>query len=436
MLDDATTTTVRHALERIRDEAAAALALLPVSRRIVRAGENLQAALDQGGAIELEPATWEGTFLAHVPGTQLFGGSAALHGVSGPAIKVPPGAHDIAITLGSATTAWPDCPVLVGDNNDAQTTLDAVPRRITLQMAVPTHRGKRGFYINGAEVTLGRCVVADTYDPGGQDSQAILIANTPGPVSVLGGTFEAGSEIILVGGTGLAIPGIVPADLLFDGVTLARPMTWQTDGIPRKVKNCLELKAGQRVTVRNATLDGCWKQGQEGFALVMTPRNGHPIRDVLVEDVTIRNCSSVLQLMGFNDSSSQPQSEQTTNVTLRRVRSQVTKALGGAGRLVQWSLAPFNLHLEECEHQGDGSSTVYTYGGTAPDIGALTQTFGFRMTRCKTTFGSYGLNTNGNPYGRQWQTALPDGVISGNTLVGAAAETQKNLPDNAFLDVW
>jgi len=53
---------------------AAALAMIPPDATVVRAGDNLQAALDKGGAVQIEKgAIFEGTFVLKVPATRLIG---------------------------------------------------------------------------------------------------------------------------------------------------------------------------------------------------------------------------------------------------------------------------------------------------------------------------------------------------------------------------
>src|SRR5215211_269770 len=70
-------TDLRDSLTLIRDTADRALAALPVPTTpvvTVRAGENLQAALDAGGSIRLEAgATFQGNYLMRRPGTVLAG---------------------------------------------------------------------------------------------------------------------------------------------------------------------------------------------------------------------------------------------------------------------------------------------------------------------------------------------------------------------------
>ena len=55
------------------------------------------------------------------------------------------------------------------------------------------------------------------------------------------------------------------------------------------VKNTLELKNAQRVTVDGNLLENCWSAGQYGYAIVLTPRNSGRAPWTRVQDVTFTN---------------------------------------------------------------------------------------------------------------------------------------------------
>lgn len=427
---------MRAAIQRIIDDANAAMALLPPEFVTVKAGDNLQAALDAGGVIKLaDGATFAGNFVARKPGTKLIGPGAAIAGGSGgAAILVPPGARDVEIVLGSATTAWQDSVVQVGAGDATQSALADVPRDVRLSILVPKHRGKRAFNINGANVLMTNCGCRDVWDPAGRDSQGILVWNTPGPVTVDGGTFEAGSENVLVGGDATAIRDVVPTDLLFQNVTLYRPDSWRTDGVNRKVKNLFELKAGVNVQLLNATLDGCWTAAQVGWALMLTPRDGKAIRNVLVRDVAIRNAGGALNMIGYDNIAPSPQ---TTGIILQRVSAQVAAARG-TGRFAQWEGGPKAVTIDACAFDGDAQIIYASPGGTTwnPDgtRGTTALTEGVAITGNTFASRQYGISVNGFSYGKNWADGFPGGIIENNTLVGPTAANHKgNIPPSNVL---
>jgi hypothetical protein len=421
---------------------------------LVRAGENLQAALDKGGSITLEDgATFAGGFVLKVPGTRVFGAKANLVGGPGvAALSVPPGAKDVKAFVGTATTPWDQRVVMVGDNDPAvQSRLDQVPDGVEITCFVPKHRGKTAFWINGSNVKLTNCGCADVYDPAVRDSQGVSVLNTPGPVAVSGGVFQAGTEIVMVGGDKTGIPNVNPTNVVFEDVVLSRPIAWKTDGVNRKVKNCFELKAGINVVLRRARLDGCWVQAQVGWALMLTPRDGKQVKNVLVEDVVVANVGGGFDLAGYDDAAYTPQ---TQGVTFRRTSVSVVPGFG-TGRFGMLIAEPAGVTVDDCTFDGsnygkpppvtddDRQSTISSEPGTVWDtptssrIGSIVK--GVRIVNSKLTMRGYGVMVNGNAYGLKWQDGWPDGVISGNTFVqppdaGLAAFAKKNLPpDNTWI---
>ena len=70
----------------------------------------------------------------------------------------------------------------------------------------------------------------------------------------------------------------------------------ETSGTPRtngtlwNVKNTIELKNAQRVTIEGNIIENIWRAGQNGYALVLTPRNqGNTAPWTVVQDVMIRS---------------------------------------------------------------------------------------------------------------------------------------------------
>jgi hypothetical protein len=328
--------------------------------------------------------------------------------------------------------------VLLGDNDaNTQNSVAQVPTGITLtRVVVPTHRGKRAFEVN-AVATLVDCEAHDVYATTVVDSQGIAIMNTPGPVSVLGGTFEAGSENIIVGGDSIKIPGNTPSDLLFDGVTLRKPLSWQTDGVNRNVKNLFELKAGRRVILRNSVLDGCWVASQTGYAFVFTPKNANLIEDVLVEDCTVRNVAAFVQLMGLDYNSVTPQA--TRSIVFRRVNFTVSRAQFGnngssLGVLATMTGGMRDVTFDTCVGTFDGTRIVTsdsnaTYGQHGP----------LTIINCQMPTGQYGLMADGANYGDPLPTGsaytgqeLLIGAIAGNTFSGAPTRFKANFPNNVW----
>jgi hypothetical protein len=379
--------------------------------------------------IKLDPAVaYEAARFTVPSGTSIRCYGARVRGTSGPAFYVPPGASNVLIEGAIASASYSSV-IAVGDN--ATTDLALVPDNITLtNVSVPTHRGKRAFEIHGKNVVINNPFVDDTFEPAGFDSQGIWINNTPGPVTVNGGIISAGSENIMVGGAATGIAGLIPADLLFDGVTLYRPLSWRTDGIRRYVKNLFELKTGERVTVRNVIKDGNWTDaGQQAYAVQITPRNGGGIRDILFENVTIRNTGGGFNILG--DNSVEPYAPfKTTGIRVVNSNILASKTdFGGFGYLAMLTGGPGTLEITGTRFVGDNYYGVTTTVGDQKVVQSIRLLNNQIMAPYYTsvilpisTPGSNGLDT--------W---VMDYAVTGNRIANSSSACRTKFPDNTYV---
>jgi hypothetical protein len=440
------------AVERVMvsiQEVKAALTTAPEPvQTVVRAGENLQAALDQAGAIELDAeAFFEGTYFLRSNTVLTAKPGAAIRGKTGPALMIPPGTSDVGI-FGLEAASTSSEVIRIGENSPTQTTVEDAPRGIILtHVRIPRHRGKRGIAIHGRDVTLLNCEVLDCWDPAGQDSQAIYIGNAPGPITIRGGRYSAGSEVVLLGGDATQIPHVTPTDILVEDVELFRPLSWLGDGVPRKVKNIFEVKNGRNVTLRTSHLHGCWANGQQGEAIVLTPaldgaKTDPPLRsgevtNVLVEDVTVTDCSSLVGILGRAYSAYTV--EAASGIVFRRVAATLNRAqFGGRGQLATIGGEPEDVTFEDCTVTQDGTSLVYYSPGTCLDpvtklsraagkLGALT----LKNSRC--TLPTYGIMLGGVANAVNWQASVGVLDVKGNVFGGSNTAMKKTLVENEYL---
>ena len=317
--------------------------------------ESLTALLSAGGSIALpHGGIYAGSFTLK-SNTSLDCGGSSITGTTGPTLDVPPGTHDVTVTNCILTTASNQRVVLIGRNGASQTTLDQVPQRIHFtNITIPTYRGKRGFEINGAHVTLDVVTVTDLFDPAGRDSQTVWIGNTPGPVTITNSVLSGGTETIMVGGDTMKIPGVIPSDITIADCRLEHPLSWRTDGVKHFVKNLLELKTGHRVKIQRVTLDGSWRDAQSGYAFMITPRDGGDINDVLIEDVTVNHVASVFDFMGRSDLAPATPSP-TQNIIVRRVTATASKVYcAGLGTFALLGGEMHDVSFDQIHFTGDG----------------------------------------------------------------------------------
>lgn len=426
------TNEIRSAIQRIRDEADSVLAGLPKST-IVRVGGNLQAAVDSGGIIELEPATYEGTLQIRKP-VIIKGNNATLYSSLGPACIVEPGTTDVGVSDLTGLSSDTQRVFLLGRNESSQKTLDSVPRRIVFtRVSVPKFLGKRAFEVN-AVADLLDCVSANVWTISRQDSQGICVLNTPGPVTVRGGSHSAGSECFMVGGSPLAIPNLVPSDIAVEDTKLWRPLEWMTDDVNQAVKNIFEVKNGRRVALRRCLLDGAWISAQEGFAVMLTPHQGGVVENVIVEDNTIHNVTGIVNILGREYDIKSPETPApTSGIVVRRnfgvTNRTLTSVAGKTGRGVFALIGgePVDVTLEDNVGIIDGTSCVYVYGGNVIKNGASVPAGPLQslaMTRNKLVSGKYGIVTN---------NLVTQASITGNTFADAPSTLKRDFPNNTFL---
>jgi hypothetical protein len=368
---------------------------------------------------------------------ELVGNGASVVGNAGPAVYVTPGVTGVTISdLSCGCTNWRGGVVQLGDNSSTtQGSVDVVPKNLVVRnVTIPTHRGKAGFEIHATDVDLIDCSAYDVWDPGLSDSKAIWIHNTPGVVRVTGGHFEAGSENVMIGGDSVKIPGNTPTNITIDGVILQKPLSWQTDGVNRAVKNLFEIKAGRNVILRNSVLDGSWVASQTGWAVVITPKNANIVDGVLVEGCTVKNVGGLVQLMGLDYNTITPQA--TRNVVFRNCDITVSKAqFGGQGCLSTMTGGMKDITFDNIRGTFDGSQLVISDSTAAyGQQGPLT------ITGCSLPTGQYGLKADGVNYGDPLLAGsvyigqeLLIGSISGNTFTGAPTRFKTNFPNNIYV---
>lgn len=203
------------------------------------------------------------------------------------------------------------------------------------------------------------------------------------------------------------------------GTTAAVPTT---QGTVWNVKNLFELKNARNVLVENNILENHWKEGQPGFAIVLTPRNSNGactwcvVENVRFEYNLIRNIAAGINLLGRD---SRP-TRLTNNISfVHNVFAGITTSLGANARFMQIGDGPRDLILEHNTIDGNGNSLVYVYGGTSADPAEV---YGFQMIANAARHGSYGIHGAYFAYGNDtlahW---FPGVVFVVNYLAGAPA---------------
>src|SRR5438034_653867 len=229
---------------------------------------------------------------------------------SSPAMRTNAGAHDwVLLFLEFQANAGGFGDILdLGDGSSLQNSLAGVPRDLVVDRVYihgdPSVGQKRGIGLNSASTSIVNSYIADCKAVG-QDSQAIMAWNGPGPFTIVNNYLEAAGENVLFGGADPSIPNLVPGDATIRQNYFSKPQSWR--GSQWQVKNLFELKNAQRVLVEKNVFEYNWQAAQAGYAILFTPRNQDGrapwsvVQDVTFRYNVVRHVAAGVNLLGYDD---------------------------------------------------------------------------------------------------------------------------------------
>jgi hypothetical protein len=197
------------------------------------------------------------------------------------------------------------------------------------------------------------------------------------------------------------------------------------------VKNLVELKNAENVTVDRNVIENIWPAGQNGYAIMITPRNqsgGAPwvrVRDVSFTNNIIRNALGVLSLTGYDDYAA---SQQTRRVTFRNNLIYDIDPLSFTNKTFVMGESPATITIDHNTIIQKNNAVVFPYGSPI---------YGFSFTNNVTPHNEYGI------FGDNAQTGsytinlyFPDGVVRNNVFGGGPVSLYPS--PNAFptLSEW
>jgi hypothetical protein len=432
---------------------------------IVRKGGNLQAAINAarpGQTIELEAgATFPGPILlprkpgdgyitirssraGELPeGVRVGPAQSALmpkvvsKGQGNPALQTEAGAHHYRLI---GLEILPETPetfvytlVWLGAGDNSQNTMEKVPHHITVDRcyihAWPDQSLKRGIDLNSAHTEVINSHISG-FKAVGQEAQAILGYNGPGPFRIENNYLEGAGENVMFGGGDPLIPNLVPSDITIRRNHFFKPLAWRGKW---QVKNLFELKNARRVEVSGNVFENCWADAQAGNAIVLTTRNQQGtapwsvVEDVRFVNNHVKGAGGGVQILGkddlhpsarggrlhivnnlFEDLSARWSNEGLTRVFV---------TLSGAGEV-------------EFDHNtviSPDATIVYVVPGPAP---------GFRFTNNIVKHNNGGIISEGMGPPQSYTQFLTPFVIKGNAMIGALEQywdvDQKYPPGNFY----
>ncbi|HEX6177008.1 MAG TPA: Ig-like domain-containing protein [Thermoanaerobaculia bacterium] len=350
-----------------------------------------------------------------------------------PAIQTAAGAHHYRFVAVEFTTS-PGVTMnygLIYFGTNWQTASE-VPSQLILDRVYvhgqPTRNMRRGVALNSAWTAVIDSYISECHEQGA-DAQAVAGWNGPGPFKIVNNYLEGSGENVLFGGQDPSIANLVPSDIEVRGNYVFKPLRWRVGhstyaGIEWTVKNSFELKNSRRVLVEGNIFENNWVHGQNGFAILFTPRNQDGTAPwSVVEDVTftnniVKNSTQGLNMFGWDDINS---SQQTRRVL---VRNNLWENIDSRLFQVRNGTVDTTIDHNTCFH------------GDEMLVGELAPNVGFTFTNNIVPYNQYGMGgagTWGN-IGATLSTFFPSARVTGNVIEGGSSSGFP--PGNYFAATW
>ncbi len=178
----------------------------------------------------------------------------------------------------------------------------------------------------GIQCNASNCAVIDSYisdiHEATDDSQAVLVYWSPGPIKIVDNYLSATTEDLMFGGAGGYNDPYVPSDIEIRNNHMFKPLTWDSCGVGGTVppgsllangtacppspsnqweeKNNLEIKSGQRMLISGNIMENTWVSAQTGSSVLFTVRTSQSGNIAVVDDITFENNQLVNVDSGFS----------------------------------------------------------------------------------------------------------------------------------------
>lgn len=275
--------------------------------------------------------------------------------------------------------------------------------RIYLHATSPDGQ-RRGVAANGKNIKI-----SNSYFEGirrkGDESQAIAVWATDGPVEITNNYLEGAAENILFGG-GSSYLKLTPTDCLVRDNHLNKPLEWRSDDWV--VKNLFEIKDGIRIKVENNLMTNNWANGQDATAVLFSTRDsGHPviIKDVVFVNNVIRGSGNGISVYGLEGRGGH-------NLT---IRNNIFEDISGE----KWGGRGFFMKSSAWDGLVIENNTIINSGHIANAYDSPVKGLVFRNNIVFE--GEYGFKGDGTPAGRETLAKFfPGGQISNNVIIGGS----------------
>jgi hypothetical protein len=331
-----------------------------------------------------------------------------------------------------------------GRSDSVQNTLSLVPHHLTIDRCYlhgfSSTGQRRGLALNSGQAEVLNSYFAN-FKGINQDTQAIQGGNGPGPFVIENNYLEAGAEGIMFGGSDPFIENLVPRYITIRRNRISRPLAWMSQ--PWVVKNLLELKNARDVLVEGNVLENNWAAGQNGYAIVLGPRNQSgrapwsTVRSVTVQNNIIRHVGAGFSIFGYDDlhPSQQLQGVTIKNNLMYDIDAKYAIPNHPAAALMAIiGGGPKNITIDHNTVDNHGSLTILLYGGYAP---TGTRIYGFVLENNLLRDNKYGIFGSDSSEGVPSLTKYtPNASVHRNVIAGAQASVYPTGNDYPSLSRW
>jgi hypothetical protein len=444
---------------------------------LVPSGGDLQAALNAaqpGDTILLQAgATWTGSYkLPAKSGTAMItvrssapdsslppAGTRVTPAYSSSLAKIKAGSRGgIAITTATGASNWrlmflefsPESTTSSSDLVDfgvalsSQSTLAAVPQHLIMDRCYlhgdPTFGQRRGLGLNSGDTQIINSYFSD-FKGALQDTQAIGGWNGPGPFLIENNYLEAAGENIMFGGSDPNIPNLVPSNITIRRNLISKPLAWMSQSWT--IKNLIELKNAANVTIEGNTIENNWAAGQQGYSIVLTPRNQNNtapwsvVKNITIQNNVIRHVAAAFNILGYDNLAP---SQQTQNIKiLNNLAYDVSTAYALPNHPANALFAvigagPKDITISHNTIDSNGHQTISFYAGTSPTGTAI---LGFVLENNLLRDNLYGIMGDSSSAGTaSLAMYAPGAIVLGNSIGGGNPKTFPSGNDYPTLAQW
>jgi hypothetical protein len=316
----------------------------------------------------------------------------------------------------------------LGTTGPWQTSLSQVPHHLVVDRCYihgnPSYAQRRGIALNSGDTQIIGSYISDIKGES-LDTQAIAGWNGPGPYLIENNHIEAAAENILFGGSDPAIPNLVPSNITIRRNLITKPIAWITAAWT--VKNLIELKNADTVLIEGNIIENNWAAGQQGYALMFTPRNQENtapwtvVQIIVIQNNIIRHVGAVLNILGYDNNAT---SRQTANIYVRNnlmydiSTAYSTPANPANGWFAVIGNGPRDIVIDHNTIDNDGNDTIAFY--EALRWPATTQIPGVVITNNLLRDNAYGIfGANSQEGSVSLNMYAPGAVVLRNAIAGA-----------------